>query len=122
MSRLSGWLEEFFFYEHQANQIVARMWKHFRYILLLIVISMIVGTVGFYLLGTRSWIDAFLNAAMLLGGMGPVGAIDSWHSAGKIFAALFSLYSGLVFLTISGLLFAPVFREILHRFHSSGGR
>lgn len=61
------------------------------------------------------WIDAFLNACMLLGGMGPVG--DLPNDASKLFASLFALYSGLVFLILAALLLTPVFHRVLHRFH-----
>jgi len=62
-----------------------------------------------------TWRDAFLNAAMLLGGMGPI------HSPvtddGKVFAGLYALFAGLVFVVAVGLLFAPVLHRLLHRFH-----
>ena len=54
---------------------------------------------------------------MLLGGMGPVGAAENFPRAGKWFASLFALYAGLVFIIVAGLLIAPVFHRILHRFH-----
>ena len=64
---------------------------------------------------------AFLNASMILGGMGPVDAIAS--TAGKLFAAFYALYSGVVFLFVAGLMVAPVFHRILHHFHlERGGR
>ena len=59
--------------------------------------------------------DAFLNAAMLLGGMGPIDTPCT--RGGKIFAGLYALYAGLFFLVIMGLLFAPVLHRLLHRFH-----
>ena len=59
--------------------------------------------------------DAFLNAAMLLGGMGPVNAPRT--EAGKIFAAFYALYAGLVFLATAAILFTPVLHRVLHRFH-----
>jgi hypothetical protein len=62
-----------------------------------------------------AWRDAFLNAAMLLGGMGPVDAPRT--DAGKIFAGLYALYAGLVFLIVAGVLLAPVVHRVLHRFH-----
>jgi hypothetical protein len=83
--------------------------------LMLVVVSMGIGTVGFHLLSGQLWIDALLNSAMLLGGMGPVG--DLGQTGGKLFAAFFALYSGLVFLIVAGLLFIPVFHRVLHRFH-----
>ena len=60
-------------------------------------------------------IDAFVNAAMLLGGMGPVTTLQS--DAGKLFAGLYALYSGLFFLIAAGLAFAPVLHWVMHRLH-----
>jgi len=71
--------------------------------------------VGFHVLGGQDWIDAQLNAAMLLGGMGPVGEIHS--DAGKIFASLYALYAGLFFIGVAALLVAPVAHRLLHKFH-----
>jgi hypothetical protein len=61
------------------------------------------------------WRDALLNAAMLLGGMGPVGEVKS--NGGKVFAAIYALYAGLVFFAVAGLLFTPVLHRLLHLFH-----
>ena len=61
------------------------------------------------------WRDSFLNAAMLLGGMGPVN--DPRTDAGKVFAGLYALYAGLVFIVTAGLLLGPVVHRVLHRFH-----
>lgn len=82
-----------------------------------IVGSMLLGTGGFRWIVGESWALAFLNAAMLLGGMGPVGGVENAHTGGKIFAAVFALYAGLIFLIIAGLLLAPVFHRVLHHFH-----
>ena len=59
--------------------------------------------------------DAFLNAAMLLGGMGPVDAPRT--DGGKLFAGMYALYAGLVFLVAAGLIFAPIVHRIMHTFH-----
>ncbi|HET9984971.1 MAG TPA: hypothetical protein VFQ38_15335 [Longimicrobiales bacterium] len=77
--------------------------------------SLGLGTVGYHAIVGFRWIDALLNAAMLLGGMGPVGTITT--TGGKLFAAAFALYSGLVFVIAAGLLLAPVFHRVLHHFH-----
>jgi hypothetical protein len=61
------------------------------------------------------WRDAFVNAAMLMGGMGPVDPLRT--DGGKIFAGLYALYAGLVFLVASGLVFAPIVHRVLHRSH-----
>ena len=83
--------------------------------LLLVAVSLMVGMSGFHHWGQLGWLDAFLNASMLLGGMGPVG--DLGPSAGKLFAGIYALYAGLVFLIVAGLLVAPVFHRVLHLFH-----
>jgi hypothetical protein len=77
--------------------------------------SLAVGSMGFHWFALQAWIDAFLNSSMLLGGMGPVGEIRS--TAGKIFASLYALYAGMVFIGTSGLLLAPVLHRILHKIH-----
>lgn len=81
----------------------------------LVVASVLLGMAGYHWVGGLPWIDAFENAAMLLGGMGPVGVVTS--RAGKLFAGFFALYAGLVFLIITALMLAPVFHHVLHRFH-----
>jgi hypothetical protein len=61
------------------------------------------------------WPDAFLNAAMLLGGMGPVDPVRT--TAGKWLAGGYALFAGIVFLVLAGVMLAPVFHHVLHRFH-----
>ena len=87
---------------------------------LLVIASLIVGTAGFHAFAKQAWLNAFLNASMLLGGMGPVGEFSG--AAGKVFAAFYALYAGLVFLIVAGLLVAPVFHHVLHRFHMEAGK
>ena len=98
-------------------KFIRRMARHAGYGGLLVLGSLIVGTIGFHYLTIEAWSDALVSAAMLLGGMGPTGDLIHIPLAGKIFASVFSLYSGLVFITVSALLVAPVFHRILHRFH-----
>ena len=77
--------------------------------------SLAIGMVGYEYFEALPWTDAFLNAAMLLGGMGPV---DMPHTqAGKLFAGCYALYAGLVFLILLGLVVGPVFHRVLHKFH-----
>lgn len=85
---------------------------------LLIGLSLIGGVLGFHEFGGLSWVDALLNACMLLGGMGPVG--DLGGTSGKLFASGYALYAGLVFLLVAGLLVTPVFHWVLHKFHLEG--
>ena len=81
----------------------------------LVVGSLLLGMGGYSYFEHLAWRDAFLNAAMLLGGMGPV---DAPHSdGGKVFAGLYALYAGLVFLVVAGLMLAPIAHRVLHKFH-----
>ncbi len=81
----------------------------------IILTSLALGTVGYHALGEQAWIDAFLNAAMLLGGMGQVGDLPT--TAGKLFAAVFALYAGLVLIAVTTLILAPVLHRVLHSVH-----
>jgi len=94
---------------------MVRQANHILIVLAIIGGSLILGMLGYHLFEKLSWIDAFLNASMILGGMGPVDALHS--NAGKIFAGIYALYSGIVFLVVAGVLFAPGFHRMLHHFH-----
>lgn len=82
---------------------------------LLLALSLGIGMVGYRHFEGFTWIDAFVNSAMLLGGMGPVNAPQS--AAGKLFAGLYALYAGLVFLIAVGLVFTPIVHRLMHKFH-----
>ncbi len=71
--------------------------------------------IGYRSLERMPWVDAFVNAAMILSGMGPVGPLQT--DAGKLFAGCYALFSGLAFVTALGLIFAPLFHRFLHKFH-----
>jgi hypothetical protein len=88
---------------------------HFAGAAALVLGSLLLGMAGYGYFEGLAWRDAFLNAAMLLGGMGPVDAPQT--DGGKLFAGLYALYSGLVFLIAAGLVFAPVLHRLLHKFH-----
>ncbi|MEP7028038.1 MAG: hypothetical protein ABI960_05540 [Candidatus Eisenbacteria bacterium] len=77
--------------------------------------SLALGIAGYHWIAGESWIDSFLNACMLLGGMGPVG--DLATNAGKLFAGCYALYCGIVFIAVSGILLAPVLHRVMHRLH-----
>jgi hypothetical protein len=107
--------------EHRSQRLLSRgaflrRWVLFAMIALgLIAGSLALGMVGYRVFEGMSWLDAFLNAAMLLGGMGPVTELH--HPAGKVFAGLYAMFSGLVLLVSVGVMLAPVFHRFLHRFH-----
>jgi hypothetical protein len=86
----------------------------------LVAVSLLAGMAGYHLLEKLGWLDAFLNASMLLGGMGPIEQPQT--AAGKLFAGAYSLYCGLAVLVIAGVVFAPVFHRFLHRFHLETGK
>lgn len=93
-----------------------RMAKSFAMASSLIILSLLAGMAGYHFLEDLPWIDAFLNAAMILGGMGPVAPIQSF--GGKLFAGFYALYSGLVVIVAAGVIFAPVMHRMLHKFHA----
>ncbi len=81
----------------------------------LILGSLALGVIGYHFTEHLLWIDSLVNAAMILGGMGPVAELHT--TAGKLFASFYALYSGLVLLVAAGVLIAPIFHRFLHRFH-----
>lgn len=94
-----------------------RLALHLGLALGLVVASLASGMAGYMLLEHLSWVDAFLNAAMLLGGMGPVNPPQS--TAGKLFAGLYAMYAGLVFIVTAALVFTPILHRVIHHFHWS---
>jgi hypothetical protein len=97
-------------------QFVRRVARHFAFGMGVIAGSLVIGMLGYRYLERMAWIDAYLNAAMLLGGMGPVKP-DLTTRGGKLFAGLYALYAGMVVLVVAGLLLAPVLHRLIHRFH-----
>lgn len=91
----------------QANHVVAGM--------MVLAVSLGAGILGYHFIEHLSWLDALLNASMILGGMGPVNPIVT--PAGKIFASLYAIFSGMVFLVVAGVMMAPAAHRILHRLH-----
>ena len=94
---------------------VRRVFQHFAIATGLLVGSLAIGMAGYMYYESLAWRDAFLNAAMLLGGMGPVDAPKT--DGGKIFAGLYALYAGLLILVTAGVVLSPVLHRILHKFH-----
>lgn len=101
------------------REFLQRLFMHAAAAYGLVLGSLAIGILGYHLLERLPWLDAFLNAAMLLGGMGPVDAPHS--SGGKLFAGLYALYAGLVFLVTVALVFTPVLHRLLHHFHWAAG-
>ncbi|MBP2687306.1 MAG: hypothetical protein H6R41_1792 [Deltaproteobacteria bacterium] len=81
--------------------------------------ALFLGVSGYHWIEGLPWVDSILNAAMILGGMGPVAELHT--TAGKLFAAAYALFSGLMFIVVAGILFAPVIHRFLHKFHLETG-
>jgi hypothetical protein len=79
-------------------------------------VSLIGGVAGYMYFAQLTPVDAFLNASMILGGMGPVASLES--DGAKIFAGLYALYAGLLLVAVSGIVLAPVFHRVLHAMHA----
>ncbi|MDQ6631774.1 MAG: hypothetical protein M3Y82_08440 [Verrucomicrobiota bacterium] len=80
-----------------------------------IALALGIGMIGYHHFEKLSWIDAFANAAMILSGMGPLGELKTF--GGKLFGGCYALFSGLIFIFVVGLIFAPVVHRFLHKFH-----
>lgn len=103
--------------QHAAlkQRTAAKLAENLLVALAVMLFSLAIGMLGYHQLAGLSWIDAFLNAAMLLGGMGPVDTLTS--DGAKLFAGIYALYCGVVFIATAGLLITPLGAYVLHRFH-----
>jgi hypothetical protein len=84
----------------------------------IVAVSLLIGMAGYRFIVGLGWMDAFLNASMLLGGMGPINPPKT--AGGKLFSGFYALYCGFAVLGIAGVVFAPIFHRFLHRFHLEG--
>ena len=108
-------------YEHRSRHLLStgqfarRVTGHVVVALSIVLVSLSIGIAGYHYLARLAWIDALLNAAMILSGMGPV---DPLHSAGaKLFASFYAIFSGAIFLGVASVLVAPFAHRLLHKFH-----
>lgn len=97
------------------EQFFRRLARHGCLGLAIVAASLGIGILGYHFSEGLGWLDSLLNASMILSGMGPVGELK--HDAGKWFASFYALFSGVAFLAVSGVLFAPVAHRFLHKFH-----
>jgi hypothetical protein len=113
-------------FEHRQAQVLPRPRFYVRLArsatigFIIILIALAIGMVGYHCLEKMPWIDAFANASMILSGMGPLGELKT--ESGKIFAGIYALFSGLVFISVVGIVFAPVVHRFLHKFHAEASR
>ena len=96
-----------------------RLFLHAALALAVMAAALGIGILGYHFTEGMPFLDALLNAAMILGGMGPVNAIQT--NAGKLFASFYALFAGMVFLGIAGILMAPVAHRFLHWMHLEEG-
>lgn len=96
--------------KHFASALLRNIFAAF----LVILFSLVMGTVGYMYFFKLGWVDGLYNASMILTGMGPVDKAIS--DSGKIFASIYAVYSGVAFLTSVAVLFAPVLHRFLHKF------
>jgi hypothetical protein len=78
-------------------------------------VALAIGIVGYHYLDHLAWLDAFVDAAMILGGMGPVHPLIGQPA--KVFAGIYALFAGVVFIGVSGVIIAPFVHRLLHHFH-----
>ncbi|MEW6702482.1 MAG: hypothetical protein AB1298_07170 [Bacteroidota bacterium] len=97
------------------NLFVKRAIKHLFIGAAAIFVSLTIGIFGYHFVEGFTWIDSLLNASMILGGMGPVGEMHTDN--GKIFASMYALFSGIIFLVTVGIIIAPVVHRFLHSMH-----
>jgi hypothetical protein len=113
-------------FEHRRQQVISRrrfagrMLKAVGLWLLLTVVGLVIGMAGYAEFEDLSRTDAYVNAAMILSGMGPLGELKT--TVGKIFAGSYAIFSGLVIVIATGFVLAPIFHRVLHRFHVETGK
>ena len=98
------------------SAFAARMARWLGLTMFIIFVSLAIGVLGYRGFEGMAWIDALLNASMILGGMGEVDALHT--IGGKLFASFYALYSGILLVVCGGLLLVPVFHRVLHHFHA----
>jgi hypothetical protein len=103
--------QKFQFFREFGVNIVAAM--------LLVGLSIAIGTIGYHTYADMAWIDAFANASMIVSGMGPLDPLTD--NPARIFAACFALYAGLALVATTGLLVAPLLHSFVERLHVRGG-
>jgi hypothetical protein len=108
-------------YEHRQHRLlpwaffVRRAWRHLVWGVVIVLAAVGVGTVGYHTAGELGWLDSFLNASMILSGMGPVDKMT--EPGGKLFAAFYALFSGIVFIGVMGVVLAPWVHRLMHVTH-----
>lgn len=107
--------------EHRKQKVATlphffiRLLRYGLFALLLIFISVVIGTLGYHHFGNLGWLDSFHMTCMILTGMGPV--VEMTSKEAKLFSSFYALYSGVAFLSITAVFFAPIIHRLLHILH-----
>jgi hypothetical protein len=111
----------FAMYERRTDKLlptrlfVSRVLRHGGYVGMAVAVALAIGMSGYHWINREPWIDAFVDASMILGGMGPVSELHTRGS--KLFAGVYALFAGLFFIAASGVLLAPFLHRMIHVFH-----
>jgi hypothetical protein len=97
------------------REFISRQLRYTGFSSVILIFSIGMGMFGYHFWGVLPWIDSFLNASMILTGMGPVDHLNT--DSGKLFASFYALFSGISFLTFVAVLFAPLYHRFLHKLH-----
>lgn len=97
------------------RQFAWRVLRHFAVGFATVAAALFIGVAGYHWLAHLRWVDALVNASMILGGMGPIDLLP--NDASKIFASIYALFSGLVFIALLGVILAPFLHRLIHGFH-----
>lgn len=101
-----------------THVFIRRLSRNILYGFIIILFSLGLGMFGYHYFENMTWIDAYMNAAMILSGMGPVNTIITIK--GKLFAGSYAIFSGTIFLVVVAVIFAPVIHRYFHKFHLEG--
>ncbi|MFM7023825.1 MAG: hypothetical protein ACKOXB_12715 [Flavobacteriales bacterium] len=113
-------------FEHKSAKVIPvkhylrRQARYLLYGFLVVLFSLVLGMMGYHYIADLSWVDALLNASMILTGMGPINPMTT--DSAKIFASVYSLYSGIVFLTTIAVMSAPALHRLMHILHLEKGK
>jgi hypothetical protein len=97
------------------HKFIIRLGRYTAFSFILIFVSLLIGTSGYNYFGGLKWLDSFHMACMILTGMGPIAEMTTGEA--KLFSSFYALYSGIAFLSVTAIFFAPIFHRLLHIFH-----
>jgi hypothetical protein len=109
------------FFEQRSQPLISqaqwylRLLRSLRLSAIVMCTSLLIGILGYHLLGNMAWIDSLLESSMILAGMGPIAPLQT--DAVKLFASIYALFSGFILLAAAGIVIAPILHRVMHHFH-----